>query len=340
MKQEIKHTVASHFARVHIANAERIGLDRGLLLREAGLAEALLQEPKARIAPRQLAAIFQTVWRESDDEMLGLTEAPIRVGVFSLIAERMVESETLGDALDEMMRFYHLVTNSFCFEKRVAGDQVALSIALAKPEYDPDNILIEMLLLIWHRFPNWLVGQQIPLREVNFTYLPKAYKEEYPLLFPGLCRVKQPQNMLVWPAEVLRWPIRRNREQLRGYLRRAPLPWFRKQKIEKSFTDQISRLLETSSLDDSASFTEIASQLHMTERTLRRKLTEEGGCFHRLKGDIRRDRAIYWLSKGDVSIAEISHHAGYADPAAFIRAFKAWTGLPPGLYRRRLLAAE
>ncbi len=340
MKQEIKHTVASHFARVHIANAERIGLDRELLLREAGLAEVLLREPRARIAPQQLAAIFRTVWRECDDEMLGLTEAPIRVGVFSLIAERMIEAETLGDALDEMMRFYHLVTNSFHFEKTLTGDQASFSIALTKPEYDPDNILIELLLLIWHRFPNWLVGRQIPLREVSFTYSPKAYKEEYPLLFPGPCRFKQSENMLVWPAEVLRWPIRRNREQLHAYLRHAPLPWFRKQKFVKSFTDQISRLLETSPLDHSASLAEIASQLHMTERTLRRKLTEEGSCFHRLKGEIRRDRAIYWLSKGDVSIAEISRYTGYTDPTAFIRAFKAWTGLSPGSYRRRLLATE
>jgi AraC-like DNA-binding protein len=337
LTQEVKHTVASYFARIHLQNAERQGMDTQALMAQAQLPASLLQEPGARIAPQQLAALFQAMWQVNDDEYLGLTQSPRRIGVFTLLTERMVQCETLGQALKEAIRFYRLTDNDFNLVIEQQDKQVLLHIRLQHPELDYQNILTELLLLIWHRFPSWLVKQVIPLHEIHFRFKPPSHKEEYRLLYPGPCRFSQPDNTLVWPAEVLDWPIRRNTEQLLKYLNIVPLPWFRKQEFVETVTDQVSRLLEEGPTDHLITLNDIAAQLHTTARTLRRKLTSEGSSFQRLKDNVRRDRAIYWLSLEDISIAEVGRRSGYTEATAFIRAFKSWTGVSPGDYRRRLL---
>ena len=80
----------------------------------------------------------------------------------------------------------------------------------------------------------------------------------------------------------------------------------------------------------------IADQLHMTSRTLRRKLTAEGSQFQNLKDSVRRERAIYWLSQQVISIKETAQKVGYTETASFVRAFKQWTGLSPGQFRKSL----
>ena len=118
------------------------------------------------------------------------------------------------------------------------------------------------------------------------------------------------QNTLVWPSEVLSLPIRRTPEQLVNYLRRVPLPWFLKQKYTTSFTDKVIRILEEESPDKLVTLDTIANQLHITTSTLRRKLSAEGSSYKQLRDDIRRDRAIDYLSQSNISVAKVSTLCG------------------------------
>lgn len=338
--EEAKHTVSSYFARAHLDNAVRQGLSRRQLLQQARLSENLLQQPKARISPQQLAALFQAIWRQLDDENLGLSHQPLRLGVFSLLAERMILCETLGQAMTQAERYYRLLCPEIKIRQQRQGHQALITLDLQTPERDPQHLLMELLLLSWHRFPNWLVGAVIPLHEVRFRYPRPDHAEEYPLLFPGSIRFEQDCNALTWPGEVLDWPIRRSPEQLRDYLKQLPLPWFRKQQFSDSITDQISRLLENAPADQLCTADELAEQLHMSGRNLRRRLTAEGSSFQQLKEAIRRDRAVYYLSRDNISVAEVARQSGYTEPTAFMRAFKSWTGMTPSQYRRRLLASD
>ena len=76
----------------------------------------------------------------------------------------------------------------------------------------------------------------------------------------------------------------------------------------------------------------VAQSLNMTSRTLRRKLKEEDVSFQRLKDQLRQDTAIRLLLDESLSIADISLLTGFTEQAAFCRAFKSWTGVPPSSY--------
>jgi AraC-like DNA-binding protein len=72
--------------------------------------------------------------------------------------------------------------------------------------------------------------------------------------------------------------------------------------------------------------------------TLHRKLDQEGVIFRDIKDSLRRDLAIDRLTHSNASVAQIAGELGFAEPSAFHRAFKTWTGVRPGDYRQRSAA--
>jgi AraC-like DNA-binding protein len=76
----------------------------------------------------------------------------------------------------------------------------------------------------------------------------------------------------------------------------------------------------------------VAAELKLSERSLRRRLTEEGTSFRELLQDARKERAKTILSKPGISLAVAAEQLGYSDTAAFSRAFKEWTGVSPGRF--------
>ncbi|KIG13523.1 Transcriptional regulator, AraC family protein [Enhygromyxa salina] len=77
----------------------------------------------------------------------------------------------------------------------------------------------------------------------------------------------------------------------------------------------------------------IADKLHMSGRSLQRRLHQEGTSFTAVLTDLRRDRALRYLKDRRISISEVAFLLGYLDVSAFHRSFKRWTGTTPQEYR-------
>ena len=77
----------------------------------------------------------------------------------------------------------------------------------------------------------------------------------------------------------------------------------------------------------------IADELHIDQRTLRRRLAAEGTSYRALLDEVRRQLALELLQQ-DLSVEEISRHLGYAETANFTHAFKRWEGTAPSYFRR------
>jgi len=88
----------------------------------------------------------------------------------------------------------------------------------------------------------------------------------------------------------------------------------------------------------SAAFPDIAKKLNMSERSLRDKLAKEGNSFRKIKNQYIFQKSLNLLSDPELNIEEISDALGYSETCAFSRAFEKMTGMPPGKYRKKIIA--
>jgi AraC-like DNA-binding protein len=322
--------ISVHFARVICRRAGELGVDPSHLCGAADLDPALLANPEARITPLQLGALLRATWAALDDELSGFGAVPQRHGCFTLMARQMVDSATLGDALRYSCRFYNLTSHALRWDIQ-DRPRVELTLRLLDDSADPDHFLEEFILLIWHRFSNWLIGERIPLLETRFRYPQPAHAAEHRLMFPGPIHYGRTTTALCFETKWLASPIARNRYELKNYARRLPDEWFIKQTFEGSFTERVMSAIEEAS--HGLTLEQLADRWHMSRRTLHRQLQREGTSFRRLSEQLRRDKAIALLLEGRCQVREIARRLDMTEPA-FSRAFKHWTGMTPLNYRK------
>lgn len=77
-----------------------------------------------------------------------------------------------------------------------------------------------------------------------------------------------------------------------------------------------------------------AKRVSASTRTLQRRLRAAGLSYDAVLDEIRRRLSIEYLGDDRLTIGEVAVVLGYSEPATFYRAFKRWTGMPPGAYRR------
>ncbi len=85
---------------------------------------------------------------------------------------------------------------------------------------------------------------------------------------------------------------------------------------------------------------DIAKTLGISERTLRRKLNDEGVSFREILEQHKKKRALDMLALKDMSVNALTQALGYTEPASFLRAFKRWTGLTPKQYAKGIGVLE
>ncbi len=84
----------------------------------------------------------------------------------------------------------------------------------------------------------------------------------------------------------------------------------------------------------------IAERLNISTRTLNRRLKAEGSSFRELRTGVLCEWAKRYLAESDHSVEAISALLGYEDASNFHRAFRSWTGIAPGSYRRKCRAGD
>ncbi|WP_028468616.1 AraC family transcriptional regulator [Neptunomonas japonica] len=327
-----KKLVSNHYIHATISGALQAGFSKQKLLTQASIPLELVNKPRARITEIQLANLIRSVWLETGDEFMGLTETPCRLGVFELMAESVLQSKTLGGMLQQSARFYSRVQNDIEFIIEQQGDIVDFSITLRHPEYDPNHLFQEFLLLMWQRFSCWLVNKQVTFLGTRFNYQEPFHNNEYAPMFSGQLLFEQPTSGFTLHSKLLNLPIVRDQNELATFLKQSPLEILRRVGQDSSLHSQVRRLLLKQGLEQLPTLEKIAELLHMTARTLRRKLKDEGVSYQQIKDRLRCDTAIRLLTEESLSIADISQLIGFTEQAAFCRAFKNWTGVAPSVY--------
>jgi AraC-like DNA-binding protein len=79
----------------------------------------------------------------------------------------------------------------------------------------------------------------------------------------------------------------------------------------------------------------VAHALHMSRRTMGRRLEREGTTFAEELDDVRRELALAYVDEGELPLKEVAFRLGFSHAESFHRAFKRWTGEAPRTFRKR-----
>lgn len=331
-------TVAAGFVAGLLSGARARGQEPARLLRAAGLGTEHL-EGAARTPIAAYAALYNAVVEALADEGFGLFSGPLRPGTFEFLCRGTIGAATLGEALDRSGRFLAVVLPDLEVRIEAGVDVARLVIAerrrLRRRPDDPRRVFaFEWLLRLLHGLACWLAGRALTLDAVSFPYPPPAHAGEYARIYTAHSSFGSASLVAKLDARLLSLPVRRSEEDLAAFLQGAP------GKISMLYRrDREVALAVRGVIGDSVSpavgIDEVARQLHLSARTLHRRLAEEGTSFRAVRDAVRRERATLALEKTQKSVAEVASELGYSEPSAFFRAFVGWTGLAPTVYRKR-----
>lgn len=335
-------TTSSHHVNAALAGVRRRGLDAAPLLTAAGINPQIAAIATSRVHEQQMSRLIQQVWITLEDEFMGCTEHPCRLGSFAMMALCVQQFSTLGQMLRTAFRFYALLTDDIITTLGHDGDTAWIEARFARPELDPGLFFHEFWLVIWHRFASWFIGRGVALELAEFAYLAPAHVEELQALFPCPHRYSAPAMRLVFPAEVLAAPLVRTPDEVRGFLRHSPLNLMAPPGSSRLVSARIRAILERRlrARQKFPGMDELCRRLHVSAPTLHRRLLSEGTSYQKLKDDIRQDLAIHGLVHERLPVQEVATRLGYTEARSFTRAFRGWTGLSPRAYCRFVQPAD
>lgn len=331
------HTIAIQQVQQTLLGARSRGVDIEAMLRRAGISPALLDSPLSRVTQGQYAALVFALRHTMRDELWGLCRRPLPLGSFAMGCRLLIQARTLGEALHTGLRYYRLLLEDFVPRVRVSGSVARMSLV---SRCEPSAALAyaeRVFCFLAYGLACWLVARRVPLLAVDYPESALGQSKDAGVLFQAPVRYDQPCAGWRFDARWLELPVVQNTQSLDEFLQQGPISLFVKYRDQSSVTERIRRILRRHLAEELPSLEDIGRQLAMTPQTLRRRLHEEGQGFRGIKDDLRRDAAINYLARPELTLPEIAALLGFSEASTFHRAFKHWTGVAPGEYRQTRL---
>ncbi len=323
-------------AALEPANQKGCDVERWLL--QANIPPGLLQQPNARISAAQYSHMQSLSIRAMNDELMGFSQEPQRVGTSQALCHWLVTTKSMGQALQRISQFYGLLGKGFNVVVKLSATRVKLQFEPCLPSETIAAFAYEHVMFAHHRVLTWLTNHDLPVLQVNLNYPQPLHLSDYHFMFPQAkieFDCNQRHSELVFDRRLTELPITQRQEDLLLFLRRPLFNILINAYSEQSWTARTRTALQQV-LHTSPNLDTLALQLEIHPKRLRRRLKGEGIEYQDLKDQLRRDMAINALTQTSLSIERIAERTGFAETSTFTRSFKRWTGVTPFTYRRKV----
>ena len=329
---DAQNTLPIGRVRGQVDHGAHRGWDVDALLAQAGIPPTLLSEERSRVTWEQGAELVRRVWLATDDDLLGLGLQPVPRGMFRVVCFGLISAPTLGAGIRRFESFERSLPGFPAIVFTEAEDEARLAFDISAIAH-PIAILVDTMLATTHRFLGWMIGRRLRLLRVELPYPQDPEIDDYDIIFGAPVVFSAGAPTLVFDAAQLDAPIVRTEDDLTAFLRDAPSGVIGTRSYSVSLAAQVRRILERGLSGRWPTVDDIARELLMSPQTLRRKLQEEHTTPRDIREEILRDAAIASLVRGEETVAALSRRLGFSEPSAFSRAFRRWTGSPPGSYQ-------
>ncbi|MGH8353182.1 MAG: AraC family transcriptional regulator [Pseudomonas sp.] len=331
-----ERTTSSSWALGIVQALEMGGVDCRSLFPELGLDYAALDDPDARFPQDGMTRLWERAVELSGNPAIGLNMAKVvRPASFHVVGYALMSSRTLKEGFARLVRYQRIIAEGADLSFRPVPEGYALILAIHGDRLPPARQSAEASLAYALAFCRWMTGKPLRPLQIRFQGAPPADLEPYRQVFQAPLRFNAAHYALLFERADMETPLptaNASLAQLHDRFAGEYLARFAESRVTHLARQVLCRLLPQGEPRREA----VAQALHLSQRTLQRRLQEEGASFQQLLDDTRRELAEQYLAQPNLTLLEIAYLLGFADPSNFFRAFRRWFDATPGEYRARL----
>jgi AraC-like DNA-binding protein len=327
------------FSGTNFAKLEELGVRASAVLRRAGLPQNFAEQPRVLLKTEELFALWRAVGEVSSNPAIGLllgTEN--KTERFNPVSLAALSSENFGAAVEKMARYKQLTCPEEIVQETDEQEWRIRFRWLLAEEVEP-FVLIECCFAWVLSVARHGTGTRLSPLRVEFVQ-PREHIKTIERHFgcPVVCGAAS--NAIVFPASDIRRPfVTRNAEllallapQFEEQLKEEEL---KQERTDENFVERVRNAVQQKLTGRRPTVDDIADALHISSRTLQRRLQDQGYNFQRVLEEARHQLARYYLNNSVLELNEAAYLLGYEDASSFVRAFRTWEGVPPARWREQ-----
>ena len=311
---------------------EELGVRASAVLRRAGLPQGFIDQPRMLLKTEELFALWRAVSEVSTNPAIGLqlgTET--KTERFHPLGLAALSSENLGAAIDQMARYKQLTCPEEILQEKDDEEWNIQFRWLLADEAEPP-VLNECCFAWVLSIARHGTGTRVSPLRVEFVQ-PRAHVKTIERHFgcPVVCGAAR--NAMVFRSADAQLPFVTRNAELLGMLAPQFEEELKQENGNENFIERIRVAIQQKLTGRRPNIEDIADALHVSSRTLQRRLQDAGSSFQRVLEEARHQLARHYLNNSVLELNEAAYLLGYEDSNSFVRAFRTWEGVPPARWR-------
>lgn len=311
---------------------EECGVPVSAVLRKAGLPLEFVKLPRVLMRTEEMFAFWRAIGEVSTNPAIGLqlgTET--KTERFHPVGLAALSSENLGAAMDQMARYKQLTCPEEIRQQK-DGEEWSIQFHWLLAEELEPAVLIECAFAWVLSIARHGTGTRLSPLRVELVQ-PRAHVKTIERHFGCPVHSGAARNALVFRASDAERPFVTRNAELLAMLAPQFDKELKQENGDENFVERVRVAVQQKLTGRRPTIEDVADALHLSSRTLQRRLQEEGFSFQRVMEEARHQLARQYLNNSVLELNEAAYLLGYNDANSFVRAFRTWEGVPPARWR-------
>jgi AraC-like DNA-binding protein len=317
-------------SRLAIARLQSAGVPMAPLLRRVGLTPEVIADPEERLSVRSQVALLDEAAIALKDDCLGFTLArdfdPRELGLLYYV---MASSHTLGDALKRVARYSQITNEALVIGYR-EGNRLIINLSYSGVPRHSERHQIEFCMFAVLRLCRVLTGQNLIPQHFSIAHHRAGGTSEMVRFVGTKVEFGAHTDEFALNVDARELPLIHSDTRLNDLLLKYCEAALAERKGDTSqLRTRVENAISTMLPHGRVLVEDVARGLGMSERTLARRLSDEGLNFTEILQQLRRDLAIRYLDDRKLHVSKIAWMLGFTEVSAFTHACRRWTGKTP-----------
>ncbi len=258
------------------------------------------------------------------------------VATMGVFGQAACSSQTVGDALRQLIKYYGFSGLSLRIDIQRSGIEYLVNFDPLYGDEMPEDVkrfMVEAILSSTMMIVGMLTKGAKLFKAIGMPFVDDGHCKVYEEFFGCPVYFEKDDCEVLFDHNVYEAVLHRGNDTLshfnQDYTDHLLIDVVRKM---RSLPGCIRQLLQNTH-GQFPTLEDMANCLHLSPRTLCRRLSEHDTSYQALLNEVRKQRALEYLTGRRWSVEKVANQLGFSDASNFRRAFKQWTGLTPGAVR-------